>query len=138
MVQLSKVLLRIASVLMLLHSVGHISGLITWQKSIPPDVVQKMQEVHYRFMYKDGLTMADFYTGASVFGVILIVFIAVLLWMLSDSKDKLAVRLLWTIAIVIGLHAAVELIYFFPIALIFCVISAVLVLIAIFQIKKSE
>jgi hypothetical protein len=133
----SKILLRMAAVLMLLHSVGHTSMSLMWRDSyVPKEVVQKMQDVQFRTMYKADITMADFFTGASCFGIILVLFIAVLLWILSGMKDKSAVRLLWIVEIAIILHAVVELIYYFPVALIFCVPSAILVFIAILGVKK--
>ena len=137
----AKLLLRIAAVFMLTHSVGHILMSFSWQKGyVPTEVVQKMQEVKFRNMYNADITMADLYTGASCFGIILVLLIGSLLWILSDRNniDIFAVRVLWIVEIAIILHVLVELIYYFPIALIFCIPSAIFVLIAIFRINKLK
>jgi hypothetical protein len=137
----AKVLLRIAAIFMLTHSVGHILMCLSWQKgNVPTEVVQKMQEIKFRNMYNANITMANLYTGASCFGIILVLLIGALLWILSGRKsmDIFAVRVLWTVEIAIILHVLVELIYYFPIALIFCIPSAIFVLIAIIRINKLK
>lgn len=136
----SKLLLRIAALIMLFHCVGHTMGVVTWQKpngEIPNEVVQKMQEVQFNFMGKEGSTMAEFYSGFGYCGTLLLLFISVLLWVISSWKDKSAVKLLWVIGITIVLLAIDEIIFFFPMAVAFCLISAILVFISIFIINKS-
>ncbi|MGQ4828139.1 LIC_13387 family protein, partial [Enterococcus faecalis] len=69
-----KILLKIASVLMLLHALGHTIGIITWQKlnsNVPNDLIQKMQETHFVFQGKDA-TMAKFFSGHGYAGTILL------------------------------------------------------------------
>ena len=125
---------------MLLHSFGHTFGLLTWQDpngDIPIEVVQKMQNVKFSFMGKDGSTMADFYSGASYCGTLLLLLIAAILWTLSDRKDQLVVKQLWIIASAIVLLGIVEAIYFFPFAVSFCVISATLIFIALYKISTD-
>jgi uncharacterized membrane protein len=137
----SKIFLRIAAIVMLLHCVGHTIGVATWQNpdgEIPIEVVQKMQDVQFNFMGKDGSTMAEFYTGFGYCGTILMLFIAVLLWIFSGRKDKSVTKELWVTGLAIVLLAVIEIIYFFPFAVAFCVISAVLVFISIFFINKMK
>jgi hypothetical protein len=138
----AKLLLKIAAVFMLTHSASHILLCFSWQKSyVPTEVVQKMQEIKFHnMMFNADLTMADLYTGASCFGIILVLLIGSLLWILSDrySMNIFAVKVLWIVEIAIILHVLVELIYYFPIALIFCIPSAIFVLIAIIRINKLK
>ena len=132
----TKILIRIAAAIMLLHSFGHTFGLLTWQDpngDIPYDVVQKMQTVQFSFMGKDGSTMADFYSGASYCGTLLLLLIAVLLWTLSDRNDKSAIKQLWIISTAIVFLGIIELIYFFPFAVSFCVVAAVLLFFSLFK-----
>jgi hypothetical protein len=137
----SKLLLRIAAVIILLHSFGHTAGLLTWQVAngdVPSEVVQKMQEVQFSFMFKNGCTMADFYSGASCCGALFLLLVAVLLWVLSNRNEKLTIKLLWFIASAIVLLGVIEIVYFFPFAVSFCAIAATLVFIAIFKLQKQN
>jgi len=134
-----KILLRIAALIMLFHCVGHTVGVLTWQRpngSIPSEVVQKMQEVQFGFMGKDGSTMANFYSGFGYSATIMLLFIVALLWLLSGMSDKSAAKILWIVAIAIILLSADEMIFFFPMAVTFSLVSAVLVVISIFKINK--
>ena len=137
----SKILLRIAAVVMLLHSLGHTFGVITWQDpngEIPIEVVQKMQEVQFSFMGKDGSTMAEFYSGFGYCGTILMIFIAALLWLFSAWKDKSVTKVLWVTGLTTVMLSVVEIIYFFPMAVAFCLLTAALIFISIFLINKSN
>jgi len=137
----SKILLRIAAAVMLLHSVGHTFGVMTWQDpngEIPTEVVQKMQDVQFSFMGKDGSTMAEFYSGFGYCGTILTVFIAALLWIFSGWKDKSVTKTLWVTGLATVMLAVVEMIYFFPMAVALCLLTAILIFISIFLIKKSS
>ena len=140
----AKLLLRIAAVIMLLHGVGHTMGVATWQNPRNmtsmgeyQQVVEKMQEVQFSFMGKDHSTMADFYSGFGYGGTILLLLCAALLWVLSSWRGKSISKLLWIIGIAIVALGIVETIYFFPFAVSFCVVSAALVFIAIFKLKKT-
>jgi hypothetical protein len=135
----TKILLRIAAVVMLLHAVGHTTGVATWQSptgEIPIEVVKIMQDVQFSFMGKDGSTMSEFYSGFGYVGTILLLLIAVLLWVLANWKDKSAIKLLWILGSAVVALGVVEAIYFFPMAVAFCVITAILVFIAIFRLNK--
>jgi hypothetical protein len=79
-----KIALRIAAILMLLHTAGHTVGALTW-KNAPnahvAAVVTGMEKEHFGFMGRS-LTLASFFTGYgySMIGVLLLV--SVLLWLL--------------------------------------------------------
>lgn len=135
-----KLLLRIAAAIMLLHAAGHTAGVATWQKpggDIPARVVRIMQSEQFSFMGRDGSTMAGFYSGFGYCGTILLLFIAALLWTLSGWKDRSANRILWLTGFAILLLAVDEIVWFFPMAVAFCIVSAALVFISIFLINKE-
>jgi len=137
----SKLLLRIAAVVMLLHCLGHTFGVMTWQNpdgEIPTEVVQIMQEVQFSFMGKDGSTMAEFYSGFGYVGTVFMLFIVALLWVLSGYKDRTVMPILGVTAVAIISLGILEIIYFFPMAVAFCVITAALVALAILKINKME
>lgn len=136
-----KLLLRIAAVIMLLHAVGHTLGVATWQKpdgDIPAKVVQIMQAEKFGFMGSDGATMAGFYSGFGYCCTAFLVFIAVLLWIISRWKGRPANEILWTVGIAILSLAAIEIVYFFPMAVSFCVVAAALVFLSIFFIRQTD
>ena len=139
----SKLLLRIAAALMLLHGIGHTFGVATWKnpdgdiaKQIP-EVVRLMQSESVNFMGINS-TMAKFYDGFGYCGTIFLLFLAVLLWVIACRKDKSAIKILWVTCGAIVALAVLEMIYFFPMAWMFCLISAVLIVVSIFQIKKHN
>ena len=135
----SKILLRIAAVIMLLHATGHTLGVITWQNrdnTIPVDVIQKMEDTHFTFQGKDA-TLAVFFTGHGYAGTLLLLLITAILWILSTSVDKNSIKILWVLGISIVLLGIVEMVYFFPLAVAFSFISAALVLLAINRIHRT-
>ena len=137
----TKLLLRIAAVIMLLHGLGHTFGVMTWQNPRTAEyqqTVEKMQDVQFDFMGKSNATLADFYSGFGYGGTILLLLSAALLWVISDLRHKSVIKLLWIIGVAIVLLGIIETIYFFPFAVSFCIVSAALVFIAIFQLKKAS
>jgi uncharacterized membrane protein YoaT (DUF817 family) len=136
----SKLLLRIASVIMLFHAIGHTLAIVTWQKpsgKIPSDVVQKMQDKHFTFGGQDA-TMANFFSGHGYAGTIFLLLIVTILWILSGWTERKAIKILWIIGLAIGLLALDEQIYFFPMAAVFSLIAAALVFVSIFKLTKTE
>jgi hypothetical protein len=136
----SKLLLRIAAVIMLLHAVGHTLAIITWQEpngKIPFDLVQKMEETHFSFQGKN-TTIANFFTGHGYAGTIFLLLIVSILLTVSNWNNKIATKILWPVGASIILLSIVELIYFFPLAAIFSLIAAALVFVSTFQLNKLE
>ena len=140
----AKLLLRIAAVVMLFHGVGHTVGVATWESPDGdvyrqiPQVVSAMQDTEFSFMGKDGATMAGFYSGFGYCGTIFLVFVALLLWILAGWKDKSVTPILWITGLAIVALAVLEIIYFFPMAVAFCLISAALVFTSIILINKCK
>ena len=135
----SKLLLRIAAMIMLLHAIGHTLAIVTWQNSnskIPADVIQKMQKTHFLFQGKDA-TMASFFSVHGYAGAILLLLIVSVLWLLSNFNDKKSTKILWVVALSIVCLAIDELVYFFPMAAAFSFIATTLIFLSIWKIKKS-
>lgn len=85
-----KIALRIAAVLMLLHTAGHTMGALTWKEapnSRVAAVVSGMETEHFDFMGRS-LTLASFFNGYgySMIGVLLLV--SILLWLLSTEPNR--------------------------------------------------
>jgi hypothetical protein len=128
-----KLLLRIASVIMLLHTVGHTFGALSW-KNAPnaavAAVIAGMEREHFNFMGRSS-TIAGFYEGYGFINIFVLLLLSVLLWLLSGQAENPAAR---SISAVLGIFlvimAACEYIYFFPLAAIMSLIAGVCVLLA--------
>jgi len=137
----AKWLLRIAALIMFFHGIGNTFGVLTFQNpngGLPNEVVQKMKEVHFAFMGRDDSSMADFYLGFGFMGSVFILFIAVLLWVLSSQKEKYVSKILCVTGMALVLLTIVEAIFFFPMAVAFCLVSVVLVFVSIFLMYRVE
>lgn len=125
----AKTLLRIASILMLLHTLGHTMGALTWKKApdaATKEVIDGMFENHFDFMGRS-VSIGDFYSGYgySMIGVLLL--ISILLWLSStESHDRITLAL----GSFLVFLAIVEFIYFFLFAAAFSLLAGIITLIA--------
>ncbi len=117
----TKVLLRIAAVLLVIHTLGHLMGHLGWDK--PEDkkmqaVVDAMHSYSAAFMGAHK-SMADYYNGYSLMMFGLFGMTISLLWILSIDAEKqmnIVRRLLYPVAIAYLFFGAIEFGYFFPFA----------------------
>lgn len=136
----SKLLLRIAAGIQLFHAIGHTTGVISWttKGDVPAPLVQTMLDTKFEFMGKVGSTMAGFYDGFGYCSTLFLVLVAVLLWLLSSQTDKTTTKVLWAVGLALTALGGLEIIYFFPMATAFSLISAALVFVSIFLINKKR
>jgi hypothetical protein len=125
----AKVLLRIASVIMLLHTLGHTIGAMTWKdapNAAVKQVVDGMLGNHFDFGGKS-VTIGDFYAGYgySMIGVLLLV--SILLWLLSAEPNR---RLILALGLFLLFLSIVEFIYFFPLPAVLSLLAGAAALIA--------
>jgi hypothetical protein len=117
-----KILLRIAAVLMFLHTIGHTMGALTWKKApnaAVAAVIASMQSEHFPFMGRES-TIAGFYVGYGVGMILVYLFISLLLWVLSTAFNPGAIALLGIFLVALAVE---EWIYFFPLAAILSVLA---------------
>jgi hypothetical protein len=124
-----KLSLRIAAILMLLHTAGHTVGALTWKNAPNASVaavVTGMENEHFDFMRRS-LTLASFFSGYaySMIGVLLLV--SILLWILSTEPNK---RLIAVLGIFLLFLAVIEFVYFFPFAAVFSLLAGISTLFA--------
>lgn len=113
----SKLLIRIAAALMLLHTIGHCMGVFGKLDPSTVPVMNAMKSQSFPFMGRS-CTLADFYNGYGFTMIFVLVLVSALLWILSAEaqKSKAAVLQLRLIAGFILVMAVIEYIYFFPFA----------------------
>lgn len=112
-----KVLLRIAAILMLLHTLGHTVGALTWAQApnvAMASVISAMQSNHFDFGGKS-VTLAAFFSGYGITMIFVLLFITIVLWLLSsETENKLCSRLLVLFTALLLAMSVTEYIYFFP------------------------
>src|SRR6267378_7313734 len=114
----SKILLRIACLLILVHLLGHSLGHLSWDKPKDPkmkEVVDMMKGYSSEFM---GATksMANYYEGYSIILFFVFAMTILILWSVSsfvDTHKDVAVKILYPIAITYLAFGVIEYFYFF-------------------------
>ncbi len=124
-----KLLLRIASGIMLLHTLGHTMGALGWKdapNAAVKQVIDRMQTTHFDFMGRSS-TLANFYAGYGYIMIGVLLFISILLWQLSTNSIR---SIVLSLGILLLFMAVLEYIYFFPMAAAFSLLAGLATLIA--------
>jgi succinate dehydrogenase hydrophobic anchor subunit len=129
----AKLLLRIAAVIMLLHTIGHTFGALGW-KNAPNEAVKQvidgMQNNRFDFMGRTA-SLADFYSGYGVTMIGVLLLIAIMLWLLSeDTTTSLSEKLQTVLGLFLLFLAVAEYIYFFPFAASFSFLAGICTLLS--------
>src|SRR5579859_6516689 len=117
----AKILLRIASVLMLIHLIGHSFGQNGWKHESEPlkkEVAQWMTGPKFPFM---GVTrsMGDYFDGYGYNASVSMVIFVVLLWLASNNVDEPSQFLkgnIFTMGTALLCISIIEFLFFFPFA----------------------
>jgi hypothetical protein len=136
-----KLLLRIASILILIHCILHTFGFSGWKDDPDPArhaVIQLMTGPKLKFMgtYRN---MGNYYDGFGYASSIALLLIAVILWVVSGelvSKTMLAAKIMLVISFMLLLWGVDELIFFFPFAAAITLTSSLCCLWAFFRFVK--
>ena len=129
----TKILLRIASLLMLFHLVGHSFGQNGWKKNNDPvmrDVAHWMTAPKFPFMGVSR-SMGDYFDGYGYTASILLAAFAVLLWLASSKAvagDRSSQNEVLVLGAAILCLSGIEFLYFFPFAAIISLVAALLTL----------
>jgi|SRR6185437_6262222 len=134
-----KLLLRIASAVMLLHAVGHTFGALTWNKApneAVADVIRGMVANSFEFMGRR-VTLASFYSGYGIALIFVLLLITVLLWLFGgNTADRMTRQALPFVIVFLGCFSVTEWIYFFPTASIMSMVAAVLALLGYVRLRR--
>ncbi|HTI60796.1 LIC_13387 family protein [Mucilaginibacter sp.] len=131
-----KILLRIASVIMLLHMLGHTMGALTWKdapNAAVKQVIDGMLGNRFDFMGRS-VSIGDFFAGYGygMIGVLLLV--SILLWLLSAEHNR---RFILALGLFLLFLSIIEFIYFFPFAAAFSLLAGVTTLLAMRERSSS-
>ena len=110
-----KTWLRIAAVLMLLHTIGHTLGTLSWKDAPNAAVaatINAMQTNQFLFMGVK-VSIAGFYVGYGITLVFVLLMISIMLWHLAANYQPFMVAVLTVFLLIM---ATTEVIYFFPLA----------------------
>ncbi len=132
-----KLLLRIAAILMLLHTIGHTIGALT--SSEPPNarvglVIKGMETEHFDFMGRT-TTLAQFYNGYGIIMIFVLLLISLQLWLLASALNK---SIIITFGVFLLIMAFCEYIYFFPFASLISLLAGIATLFAYYKIKVNS
>jgi hypothetical protein len=133
----AKLLLRIACGMMLLHTIGHTMGAMSWKNAPNPAiarVISGMQSNHFDFMGRT-TSLASFYAGYGYIMVGVLLLITVLLWQLSSAPARGMLLVLGSFLIFM---AIMEYIYFFPMPAAFSLLAGLGTLAAAYQVSKIK
>lgn len=136
-----KILLRSASVVMLIHCIGHTMGHSTWKQPTDPvqqEIVKQMTTHPFPFMGAVH-TIGEYYNGYGFAATLALLLISAILWIVSGVKtgDVPMVKKILVVMTILLLGWGInELIFFFPFAAAFSLLSMFLCIIAIFNLKK--
>lgn len=129
----NKLLLRIASVVMLLHTIGHSFGAFTWKEapnSTVAGVIQGMDNTHFDFFGRQ-VTLGLFFQGYGVEMIAVYLFITLLLWLSGTYlQDKMTRKLLPLLMALLLFFAAAEWVYFFALPAALTTVAALLTIVA--------
>jgi len=116
-----KLLLRIAAILIFVHTVLHTIGFSGWKNA--PDPVEKgviAEMTGHKFPFMGAVhSLADYYDGFGYCCSVALLLIAVVLWLVSNdlsSNSNLAKKIVLAISYALLLWGIDEYIFFFPFA----------------------
>ncbi len=126
-----KLLLRIASILVLIHNIPHTLGHSKW-KAAPDEVnrraIDAMTNNRFEFMGRES-SYAQFYDGYGYAGTLTLLMVTIVLWILSGNQSGLSKQMSLVTGLFLVSWAIMEYIYFFPLAAGMTIVAAILTLI---------
>lgn len=136
-----KTLLRIAAFFVLLHTIGHTIGALTWKQApnqAIDHVVKGMLTEHFDFMGRS-VTLGSFFDGYGMMTLFVLVLLVILLWQLSNNpENRLAAKILVPVSSYLLIQAVLEFIYFFPFAAIISLLAAISAFVALASIRSLK
>jgi hypothetical protein len=137
-----KILLRIASAIIVLHAIGHLFGMAGWTDAQTEEqkmVVHAMSDHRFPFMGAVH-SFGDSFNGFGYIGEISLLLAAYVLWICGSASESYPVisrKLSAALFIALFAQSMLEFIYFFPLAAIMTLIASVITGAAFQSIKST-
>ncbi|EMY77459.1 hypothetical protein LEP1GSC060_2834 [Leptospira weilii serovar Ranarum str. ICFT] len=137
-----KLFIRIASVLMLVFAIGHSIGHFTRYNTTDSEALNAISKMQQTRIPMDGVTSTydQFYTGMSLNLSIVLIFLTILLWLLSnlsESNPNAALKLLIPVFFCITCFGVTGFLYFFPVPTLVASLGAFSLLASIVLLNKN-
>ncbi|MGJ4752940.1 LIC_13387 family protein [Leptospira kmetyi] len=138
----ARLLIRIASALMLVFVVGHSTGHFTRYNTVDARALSTISAMQQTKIPMEGVDRSydQFYTGMSLNLSIVLISLVVLLWFLADlseSNPRAALKLLIPVFFCIAGFAVTGFIYFFIAPAAISTLGALCLLVGIFLLRKD-
>ncbi len=135
-----KILLRIAAILMLLHAIGHTYGSLNWKKATDPAKQAVIESMMHKFPFMGvERSVAEYYDGYGFACTLALLLITAILWITSNVAPHsiaLVKNILVVLSFILLAWGIDELIFFFPFAAAFSLLSFLLTLVATLRLMK--
>jgi hypothetical protein len=135
-----KLLLRIAATFMLLHTIGHTFGALTWKNAPNATIARLVSDMindRFDFMGRS-VSVALFFEGYGIILIFVLLLVSLCLWLIGDDVEtRLAQRFLVIFACFLLVVAITEFMYFFAMAALFTLLAGVCVTLATVQ-QRSQ
>jgi len=141
LIMTAKIMLRAAAIIIFLHNIGHTMAVLTWKDdtdSKKMEVIKEMTENKFSFM-GTSRSMGEYFEGFGIHGILSLLLITLILWFVSDVREtnkNSNKKIILTVSIILLAWGIFELIYFFPLAAAFSLISSLLGFYALFLLNK--
>ncbi|GAL84375.1 hypothetical protein MYP_1603 [Sporocytophaga myxococcoides] len=138
-----KILLRIASGLLIFHLIAHTLGHSGWKRAEEPlkqEIINKMIGHKFPFMGAER-SMGDYYEGYGYASTVALAFMAVVLWLISgaiNTNKELSYRILLSLSLALLFWGGIEALYFFPFAASITLLACLLTLISAVQLRGNK
>jgi hypothetical protein len=139
----AKILLRVASILMLTHLIGHSFGQNGWKSATDPvlkEVGRQMMGPKFPFMGVSR-SMGDYFDGYGYMASVSLVLFVVLLWLASRATNlanDFLIKMVLTLALGLLAISVLEFIYFFPFAGSITLLASVLAFTSCYKISTVK
>jgi hypothetical protein len=127
----AKIILRAAAIIIFLHAIGHTMAVLTWKEDPDPkkmEVIKQMTDNKFPFM-GTSRSMGEYFEGFGIHGSLSLLLITLILWYASDVREtnkNSNKKIILTVSLILLAWGISELIYFFPFAASFSLISSLL------------
>jgi hypothetical protein len=125
-----KILLRIASLVILLHAIGHLLGMAGWTSAQTDEqkmVVHAMTDHRFAFMGAVH-SFGDSFNGFGYIGEISLLLVAYFLWISGSfviTQPVISRKMSAALFVALFAQSILEFIYFFPLAAIMTLVAAI-------------